>query len=137
MIRFHPKKGTVLVCDFSKGFQPPEMVKVRPVVVITPQLTGRPGLCTVVPLSSVKPNPLQAYHHKMDPNSLTPKLEVVECWAKCDMIYTVGLERLDRIRDGKDADGKRLYVTGKVTVDDMTAIEAAILHGLGLRKFLK
>ncbi|MEE8057670.1 MAG: type II toxin-antitoxin system PemK/MazF family toxin [Pseudomonadales bacterium] len=61
----------MLCCDFSKGFQPPEMVKVRPVIVITPQLPGRPGLCTVVPISSVEPKPMQAYHHKMDPNSLT------------------------------------------------------------------
>lgn len=136
MIKFHPKKGTVLCCDFSRGFQPPEMVKVRPVVVITPQLPGRPGLCTVVPLSTVEPAPMQAYHHKMDPDSLTPKLQKADCWAKCDMLYTVGLERLDRIRD-KQADGKRIYATGKATESDIQAIEAAILNGLGLRKYLK
>ncbi len=136
MIKFHPKKGTVLCCDFSKGFQPPEMVKVRPVIVITPQLPGRPGFCTVVPISSVEPKPMQAYHHKMDPNSLTPKLQNTECWAKCDMLYTVSLGRLDRIRD-KDPNGKRIYATGKATASDMEAIEVAILNGLGLRKYLK
>lgn len=136
MIRFHPKKGTILCCDFSKGFQPPEMVKVRPVIVITPKLPGRPGLCTVVPISSVEPNPMQAYHHKMAPNSLTPKLQATECWAKCDMLYTVGLARLDRIRD-RDASGNRIYLTSQATIADIEAIEAALLNGLGLRKFLK
>ncbi|WP_040296711.1 type II toxin-antitoxin system PemK/MazF family toxin [Alcanivorax hongdengensis] len=136
MIKFHPRKGTVLCCDFSKGFEPPEMVKVRPVIVITPQLPGRPGLCTVVPISSVEPVPMQPYHHKMDPGSLTPKMQATECWAKCDMLYTVGLNRLDRIRERKP-DGKRIYMTTTATADDMTAIEVAILNGLGLRKYLK
>lgn len=136
MIKFHPKKGTVLCCDFSQGFNPPEMVKVRPVVVVTPQLPGRPGLCTVVPISSVKPEPFQAYHHRMSVESLTDKLGKTPCWAKCDMLYTVGFERLDRIRE-KSADGRRCYVTGHVTTEDMQAIEVAILNGLGLRKYLK
>ena len=136
MIKFHPKKGTVLSCDFSEGFQPPEMVKVRPVVVITPQLPGRPGLCTVIPLSTVLPETIQAYHHKMNVDSLTPKLQKAECWAKCDMIYTVGLARLDRIRE-RDQQGKRVYLTSKVIAEDMAAIEAAVLNGLGLRKYLK
>lgn len=136
MIKFHPKKGTVLCCDFSQGFKPPEMVKVRPVVVVTPQLPGRPGLCTVVPISSVKPELLQAYHHRMSVESLTDKLSKTPCWAKCDMLYTVGFERLDRIRE-KSADGRRCYVTGHVTAEDMQSIEAAILNGLGLRKYLK
>jgi uncharacterized protein YifN (PemK superfamily) len=136
MITFHPKKGTILCCDFSKGFEPPEMVKIRPVIVITPQLPGRPGLCTVVPISSVEPNPMQLYHHKVDPASLTPKLQATECWAKCDMLYTVGLHRLDRFRE-KEQGGKRIYVTGTATDADIQAIEVAILNGLGLRKYLK
>lgn len=135
MLKFHPKKGTILCCDFSKGFQAPEMVKVRPVVVITPQLPGRPGLCTIVPLSTVEPSPFQAYHHKMDSHFLPPKLQKSDCWAKCDMIYTVSLERLDRIRDKNDK-GERCYLTGKATVEDLASIELAILNGLGLRKFI-
>jgi len=135
MLKFHPKKGTVLCCDFSKGFNPPEMVKVRPVVVISPKLPGRPGLCTVIPLSTVEPKPIQLYHHKINPDSLPPKLQKQECWAKCDMLYTVSLERLDRIRD-KDSSGKRVYLTGTATIDDMQSIEKGVLNGLGLKKFL-
>lgn len=44
----------VLICDFTTGFQAPEMVKKRPVVVVSPR--RRIGqVCTVVPLSSVAP----------------------------------------------------------------------------------
>ena len=34
-ITFHPSPGTVLICDFTTGFQPPEMVKRRHVVVVS------------------------------------------------------------------------------------------------------
>jgi len=127
MIKFYPKKGTILCCDFSKGFQPPEMVKVkvRPVIVITPQLPGRPGLCTVVPISSVEPKPMQAYHHKMNPSSLTPKQQGTDCWAKCDMIYTVALERLDRVRE-RESSGKLIYVTSKATAADIERLSRNI-----------
>ena len=36
MLPFQPKPGMLLMCDFDTGFRPPEMVKVRPVVVISP-----------------------------------------------------------------------------------------------------
>ena len=136
MINFHPRKGSVLICDFSQGFKPPEMVKARPVVVVTPQLKGRANLCTVVPLSSVEPIPIRAFHHKMSAESLTSKLRQTRCWAKCDMLYTVSLARLDRIRERRPS-GKRIYVTGKVTEADMDAIEIAIINGLGLGGRLK
>ncbi|WP_336940831.1 type II toxin-antitoxin system PemK/MazF family toxin [Vibrio cholerae] len=136
MLRFHPKKGTILCCDFSEGFKAPEMVKIRPVIVVTPQLPGRVDLCTIVPLSTVEPQPKLPFHHEMSPESLTEKLKQKTCWAKCDMLYTVSLERLDRISE-KSASGKRTFVTGKATAEDMLAIEQCILNGLGLRKFLK
>ncbi|GFD70848.1 type II toxin-antitoxin system PemK/MazF family toxin [Alteromonas marina] len=135
MVKFHPKKGTLLCCDFSVGFKAPEMVKIRPVVVVSPKLPGRPELCTVVPISSVEPTPLQQYHHKMNIDSLTPRLQQTDCWAKCDMIYTVALERLDRLRE-KEKSGKRVYLSKQITKEDLQAIEIAILNGLGLKKFL-
>ncbi|MCV2223524.1 type II toxin-antitoxin system PemK/MazF family toxin [Pseudomonas sp. C98] len=32
-LRYQPKEGSVLICDF-RGYEVPEMVKVRPVVVL-------------------------------------------------------------------------------------------------------
>ncbi|MEQ9178418.1 MAG: type II toxin-antitoxin system PemK/MazF family toxin, partial [Nitratireductor sp.] len=34
------------MCDFNTGFRVPEMVKRRPVVVISPKIKARPRLCT-------------------------------------------------------------------------------------------
>ena len=135
MLKFHPKKGTVLCCDFSAGFKPPEMVKMRPVVVVSAPLNGRASLCTVVPLSTVEPSIFMPFHHEMSPDSLTPKLQLKKCWAKCDMLYTVSFERLDRFKE-KDNSGKRIYCTSKATFDDMRAIEIAIMNGLGLISYL-
>lgn len=57
-IREHPPLGTLLLCDFGSGFKPPEMVKRRLVVVISPRIKARPGLCTVVALSTTLPKPV-------------------------------------------------------------------------------
>lgn len=135
MIRFHPKKGTILMCDFSEGFKPPEMVKTRPVIVVSPKLNGRHGLCTVVALSTVEPNPFYPFHHKMSRESLV-SLPAAESWAKCDMIYSVSFERLDRIKMIMEG-GRREYTTGKATPEDLLAVDEAILRGLGLVRYLK
>ena len=61
-IREHPPTGSILMCDFNAGFREPEMVKRRPVVVISPKIRARPGLCTVVALSTTVPAPVMDYH---------------------------------------------------------------------------
>lgn len=123
------------MCDFSEGFKSPEMVKVRPVIVVAPALPGRNGLCTVVALSTVKPKVLQLYQHEMSQESLK-ELSSDLSWAKCDMIYTVSFDRLDRIKVRLDG-GKRGYITGKATAEDLLAVEEAILKGLGLMRYFK
>src|SRR3546814_14006270 len=40
-IREHPVTGTILTCDFNVGFTQPEMIKRRPVVVISPKIANR------------------------------------------------------------------------------------------------
>ena len=52
-IKYPAGIGILLLCDYARGgFQPPEMVKRRPAIVISPRLPHRDGLCTVVPVSS-------------------------------------------------------------------------------------
>lgn len=135
MLQFHPKKGAILMCDFGSGFKAPEMIKCRPVIVISPKLVGREKLCTVVPLSTVKPEPLQGFHHKMSMNSMPSSLQEKECWAKCDMLYTVSFERLDRIK--VRIEGKRRYIVGETTHEDLVAIQHGVMNGLGLNTFLR
>lgn len=136
MLKYHPRKGSVLYCDFSTGFRPPEMVKNRPVVVVSLPLPGRPGLCAVVPLSTRKPNPIQPFHHKMDANSLPPSLRTKTSWAKCDMLYTVGIQRFNWAREAKHDHAGRSNAIGTATAADLHAIEIAILHGLGFGAYL-
>ena len=44
---YQPKEGSVLICDF-RGYEVPEMIKIRPVVVIRKHRTNS-LLVTVVP----------------------------------------------------------------------------------------
>jgi uncharacterized protein YifN (PemK superfamily) len=95
-IPFHPNAGTILVCDFH-GMVKPEMVKTRPVVVISPRRRRHSGLCTVVPLSTTIPDPVMKWHYKMQfAQPLSPDWTETDVWIKCDMIYTVSFERLNR-----------------------------------------
>lgn len=131
-IQFHPHAGTVLMCNFDTGFKEPEMVKVRPVVVVSPRRRSGPPLCTVVPLSTTRPEPVEAHHHLLEPASLPSRLVKNENWAKGDMLYTVCLDRLDRVKAGRGADGTRLYVAQRVTDADLAAIHRCIAAALGL-----
>lgn len=52
-IKYPVGVGTILLYNYDRGgFQPPEMVKRRPAIVISPRLPYRNGLCTVVAISS-------------------------------------------------------------------------------------
>ncbi len=99
-LKFQPRERSVIMCDF-RGYEEPEMVKKRPVVVIA-RNRHNGKLVTVVPLSSTEPVPLADCHHKMSENPLPDKPHI-QCRAKCDMTATVGLARLDRYKPkGRD-----------------------------------
>ncbi|MBV5339868.1 MAG: type II toxin-antitoxin system PemK/MazF family toxin [Deltaproteobacteria bacterium] len=130
-ISFHPDHGSILMCDFNTGFTPPEVIKKRPVVVISPRRNNF-QVCTVIPLSRTSPNPIEKHHHRLDPASLPKSLSGRDSWAKCDMIMTVSLSRLDRIQDGRGPGGVRKYTTGKLTPEDFRAVRIGILYAIGL-----
>lgn len=135
-ITFHPKPGQILMCDFSSGFKEPEMIKKRPVVVITPTIKGREKLVTVLPLSTSEPDPVMPYHYKI-PKASMPQLghfQERNTWVKGDMIYTAGFHRLDLIRLNKKdpGTGKRAYFNQKLGREQMKSIYTCMLHGLNL-----
>lgn len=125
-LSFQPKEGCVLICDF-RGYEVPEMIKIRPVVVIRKHRTNR-YLVTVVPLSTTAPATLLK-HHVQIAGQLQDNRAV--CWAKCDMIATVALGRLDRIKT-RDRRGCRIYLTPMLTEEEVYAIKQAVRFGLGL-----
>lgn len=131
-IQFNPEQGTILVCDFH-GFVTPEMVKRRPVVVVSPRLRNRENLCTVVPLSTTPPREVSAYHFKLHVAPLLPAPYNADFhWVKADMVYTVSFDRLSLLFDGKDGSGKRIYDVRVIDKSDLLKIQSCVLHGLGL-----
>jgi mRNA interferase MazF len=96
-INFHPKRGTVLMCDFTTGFKVSEMVKRRHVVVVSPRYRRHTGLCLVVPLSTVPPHEIEAHHYEIVPGAYDFFDPAKSVWAKCDMLTCVCFERLDRV----------------------------------------
>lgn len=123
-ITFHPRAGCVLECNFD-GFVQPEIVKTRPVVIVSPKWLQRHRLYTVVPLSTTEPNPIEKFHHKLAKDPMPNSVETV--WAKCDMLYTVSVDRLDRFKVGRG-----LYKTSAVSDEDLSAIKACIKYALGI-----
>ena len=114
------------MCDFNTGFNAPEMTKVRPVVVVSPLRSKRMKLCTIVPLSTTEPVPVEPFHHMMDPLSLPGRFGQKRTWAKCDMLYTVSLARLNRATKRGGA------ATFRVLEADLDAIRVCVRVGLGL-----
>ena len=100
-LNFHPQQGMVLYCDFTTGFRPPEMVKFRSVVIISPRPRHATQLCIVVPLSTTAPIHPQQYRHIVSAASLPGKFSAVQTWAKCDMIATVALGQAGPNKDGE------------------------------------
>jgi mRNA interferase MazF len=116
------------MCDFD-GYKSPEIVKTRPVIVISPNHLTRPGLVTVIPLSTTTPNPICDYHFEL-PGSPFPH-DKTPVWAKCDLPACVSVERLDRVKVSR---GK--YEVFYVGSDTIRAVRrrAALSFGLDLTK---
>ena len=131
-IQFHPEQGTILICDFQ-GFKAPEMVKRRPVVVVSPRLHRRGNLCSIVPLSTTPPQQMAPYHFRLHTTPALPAPYDADFhWVKADMIYTVSFSRLFLPFDGKDEGGNRIYDVRVVDQADLLQIQQCVLHGLGL-----
>lgn len=126
---YHPKRGEILICDLDTGFQPPEMGKRRPVVVVSKRESHGRGLCTVVPLSTTESH-TPKWHHPL-PHVQVPGWQPAGVmWAKCDLPITVAFGRLNkpyrRTRHG------RAFVEVMLVDVDMAAIDACLRSYLGL-----
>lgn len=136
-IQYPPPIGSVLRCDFVaavsntiRGFSPPEMVKRRPVIVLS---TPSPRLCIVVPTSTTQPKSIKPFHCRIEWDPLLPRPFNTSnySWVKGDHLYTVSFERLDLFRIGQDPSGKRIYDYRILDGDRMAKVQAAVLAGLG------
>ena len=136
-IKYHPEIGTILICDFY-GFAEPEMVKRRPVIIVSPRLRNRDGLCTIVPLSTTSPIPVMEYHYKLKLDKPLPApYDSSFHWVKGDMLTTVSFNRLFLPHTNKDHNGKRRYVVKIIEDIDLCNIRKCILHALALSPLTK
>lgn len=132
-LKFHPKTGTIVICDYNTGFYPPEMTKRRLAIVVSPQFKRRNNLCTVIPFSTTPPNPIMPYHYLLHLNpSLPPPYNSAEQWVKADMLATVSFKRLTFPFSGKGVDGKRQYIKMVIKGHDFESIQRCILNAIGL-----
>jgi mRNA interferase MazF len=116
--------GEVVMCDYGVGFRAPEMVKNRPVVVVS---RPKAGLVIVVPLSTSESSPPDPSHVELQKESLPQSLRAERCWAKCDMLGCVALDRLDRVVNGRcPTTHRRIFVNHAVTPGDFMSIRRAV-----------
>lgn len=64
-LKYYPRAGEILVCDYPNDMRVPEMIKTRPVIVVSPRLRGRGNLIIVVPPSATKPATIMPYHFEL------------------------------------------------------------------------
>jgi uncharacterized protein YifN (PemK superfamily) len=138
-IREHPAQGSLVTVDYDKGgFIAPEMVKRRLAVVISPRITARPFLCTVVPLSLTPPLKELPFHKEIAiPFALPKEWGLHPRWVKGDMVSAVGFHRVDLLRLGKDATGKRVYQMEPLPPQIFRVVRQCVLHGMGLSTLTK
>lgn len=123
-LQFHPRKGSILICDFH-GNEVPEIIKKRPVVVITPRLPYRNGLAMIVPLSTTPPEYDVNYVVKLN-NYYGNDKSHPQQYAKCDLVCSVSLKRLDRIKIGY-----RKYMCPQMDPTDLENVLQGVKNAFG------
>lgn len=135
MIKSHPKQGTILICDFS-GFSEPEMVKRRPVIVVSKPIATRPGLCTVVALSTTEPPKVLPMHYQLEMDPPLPWPYDAPCqWVKGDMIYALSFRRFSYPKVKKDSSGKRIYDIRTISPEQLLCVQKCVMAGIGIFKY--
>jgi uncharacterized protein YifN (PemK superfamily) len=127
-VTFVPAEGMMLLCDFSAGFKPPQMVKVRPVVVLSQRVRNR-QTCIVVPCSSAAPQNTKVVSVIL----YQSKYSFLDCnsFAKCEMAATVSNGRLFLFRDRVTGRGRDSRLT-TVDAGDLANIRRGTARAIGL-----
>ncbi len=126
-----PRPGEVLICAFDDVAPGAEMIKRRPVVVVSSYRSHSRRLCTVVPLSTTAPEPALAWHHALPSLSIAGWKAAGTIWAKSDMLATVAFDRLNAPYL-KSRHGGRRYTTTVLPAPDLEAIRRGIRAYLDL-----
>jgi mRNA interferase MazF len=128
---FFPRAGQIYICDFS-GFKQPEMIKPRPVIIVSPRLPYRSEIAAIVPISLTAPKHNLPFCYRLSRNYHPESPDDLPCWAKADMLLNVGTYRLSAFQVGK-----RKYAYPTLTPEDLAGVRHAVLCGLGLDRIAK
>lgn len=123
-MQHQPKVGTIINCNFE-GYISPEMLKRRPVVVLRKNKLNS-QLVTVVPISTTAPRKATNLHIEIE-----GPIDGKQAWIKCDMIYTVCLSRLSRLKQ-KDENGHYQWVNKSLDANLLEEVKKSIANYLGL-----
>ena len=119
----------ILMCNFDMATVPPEMRKVRRVVVVSPKSYNKrpsmtvPGKCIVVPFSATPSYVPRPSHVSISQGSYKSLSKPV--WAICEMVSHVSHARLDRVAHGSG------FLSETMAPTDLALIEDALRHALG------
>ena len=123
-LTFFPEPGMILVCDFS-GYVAPEMIKTRPVVVISPRrhdVSLPAATSIIVPISTKPPLPQRPWQYRISGGKYRG---IPECWAKADLVAHVSIQRLDRLRVASE------YVLQSLDQADLAGVRLALRFATG------
>ncbi|MBB3814899.1 uncharacterized protein YifN (PemK superfamily) [Xanthomonas arboricola] len=133
-LSYHPKPGEIFMCEFPSEYLHGEMIKKRPVIILNNKIDGRPKLVNIVPISMTAPDPVCAHHVDINrmylPKGLRDKAG--DRWAKCDMVYTMSIERLELVRGHKGQNSKRTSDKGTLPPAVLLAVRVAAAKCLGV-----
>lgn len=129
-IKFVPRRGLILICDFDAARIHPEINKRRWAVVISPRSYNRrhgegPGRCLVVPFSATVPKILTPASVPFPAGSYQSLTR--DSWAICDSILAVLHDRLNRVWAGP-----RQWLDENVSQTDMGRLLIGIKYALGI-----
>jgi len=132
-LMYPPGRGEVLICDFEHYLPKGEMVKQRPVIVLSPRIAQRADLATVVCLSTTLPFSILGYHLEIifDPPYCL-KYSEKTMWLKGDMVYAMNLSRLSRPHSKDPITGDRIYPIRIIDPSIMRKVEKCVMIGLGI-----
>jgi len=86
----------------------------------------------IVPTSLTAPDHPQLYHVRLSKNYHPHEDDDLPVWAKCDLVQSVSMKRLDRFKVAP-----RRFHTPRLSAEDLRAVRQGVLCALGFPTLTK
>jgi uncharacterized protein YifN (PemK superfamily) len=128
------RAGSVFILNYDQfGFEAPEMIKRRMVVVVSSKsLKRNPELVTVVPLSTTPPMHANARHNvPLGKDYYWGTKNGKPLWAKCDMVLTTSIRRLEHV-NAFSRSGQNHLPVPELNRDDLRRVRLGVATAIDL-----